>query len=255
MFTKRFEVLTALVTALILAPIAAILILSTGGISGLAGPEFFGNQSFLETWSHLLTTVLPKQFVTTLLLMAGVGSFTAVFGVGTAWCVTFYKMPGKRFLEWGLMLPLAIPTYISAYAYSEAVDSTGPWSAFWAQTLPQGLDIRSLTGAIFCMGVVLTPYVYISARASFLKQSVRLIQAARALGAGPFACFWRIGLPLCRPALFVGVALALMECLNDIGAVEYLGVRTLTVGVYDTWLARGQLGTAVQMALALLVLM
>ncbi|MGC6472866.1 MAG: ABC transporter permease [Parvibaculales bacterium] len=255
MLIKRYEVLTVLLTALLLAPIAAVLVLSTGGISGLAGPEFFGDQSFTATWSHLLATVLPGQLATTLLLMTGVGLFTAVFGLGAAWCVTFYKIPGKRVLEWGLMLPLAIPTYISAYAYAEAVDSTGPWSSFWAQTIPQGLDMRSLAGAVFCMGVVLTPYVYISARASFLKQSVRLIHAARALGAGPFACFWRIGLPLCRPALFVGVALALMECLNDIGAVEYLGVRTLTVGVYDTWLARGQLGAAVQMALVLLVLM
>ncbi|MGC6511855.1 MAG: ABC transporter permease [Parvibaculales bacterium] len=255
MLTKRYEVLTALVTALVLAPIAAILLLSAGGFSGLADPEFFGTSGFLETWSHLLTTILPGQVATTLLLMTGVGLFTGIFGVGAAWCVTFYKMPGKRLMEWGLMLPLAIPTYISAYAYSEAVDSTGPWASFWALTAPQGLDIRSLVGAIFCMGVVLTPYVYISARASFLKQSVRLIHAARALGAGPLACFWRVGLPLCRPALFVGVALALMECLNDIGAVEYLGVRTLTVGIYDTWLARGQLGTAVQMALALLVLM
>ncbi len=255
MWNNKYMLLTMLLIGFLMSPVIAIFILAMGGVSGLVGAEIYGTENFFSIWSHLISTILPRQLLTTLLLMVGVGLFTAFFGVGAAWYITFYNIPGRRWFEWLMLLPLAIPTYISAYVYVEVVDPTGPLKLLWSFFNPNGFDIRSLAGAIFCMGVVLTPYVYVCARASFLRQSAKLINAARILGARPLFCFWRIGLPLCRPALFVGIALALMECLNDIGAVEYLGVQTLTVGVYDTWLSRGQLGSAVQLALILLALM
>ena len=239
----------------LLAPVLALLVLAIGGVTGFAETQTYGGESLTDIWSHLLATTLPRQFFTTLALMLGVGLFTSFFGVGAAWFMTFYAPPKHRWFEWLMLLPLALPTYLSAYVYVEITDTSGPFARLW-QALPfDGPNMNHLLGAVFCMGLVLTPYVYVSARASFMKQSAQLIDAARLLGAGPLTCFWRIGLPLCRPAIFVGVALALMECLNDIGAVEYLGVETLTIGVYDTWLARGQLGTAIQLALVLLCLM
>ena len=240
---------------ILLAPVLALLALAIGGVTGLGETQTYGGESLTAIWSHLLATTLPRQLYTTLALMLGVGLFTSFFGVGAAWFMTFYALPKHRWFEWLMLLPLALPTYLSAYVYVEITDTSGPFAPLW-QALPfNGPDMNQLLGAVFCMGLVLTPYVYVSARASFMKQSAQLIDAARLLGAGPLTCFWRIGLPLCRPAIFVGVALALMECLNDIGAVEYLGVETLTVGVYDTWLARGQLGTAIQLAMVLLCLM
>ena len=166
----------------------------------------------------------------------------------------FCQFPGRRVFAWALLLPLAMPTYLSAYSYADMLDQAGPfyavWSAlFYADAYPR---IHSIGGAIGVLSLVLYPYVFLSARAAFIQQSTTLIEAARTLGLSPTGCFWRIGLPLARPAVAVGVALVLMECLNDIGAVEHLGVETLTIGVYDTWLVRGSLVGAAQLALMLL---
>lgn len=205
-------------------------------------------------WPHLWRSVLPGQINTTLYLMGGVAFVTATLGTGTAWLVTFCRFPGRDMLAVALLFPLAMPTYLLAYAYSDFFDDAGPVFSLWQALLP-GLaypSLHSLGGAVFVMSLVLYPYVFLSTRAAFIQQARGPVEAARSLGHGPASCFWRISLPLARPALIVGVSLALMECLNDIGAVEHLGVRTLTIGVYDTWLVRGNLAGAAQMALVLL---
>jgi iron(III) transport system permease protein len=202
-----------------------------------------------DTWPHLLANVLPGALRRTLGLMAGVGLLSLLIGTGTAWLVTMYRFPGRRVFEWLLLLPLAVPTYIIAYSYLELLDYSGivqsglrelfGWHDARSYWFP---DIRSLGGAIFVMSAVLYPYVYITARASFVAQSVCVLEVSRTLGRNASQTFWQVALPLARPALAAGVALALMETLNDIGAVEFFGVRTLTVAVYDTWLDRNGRG-------------
>jgi iron(III) transport system permease protein len=238
----------------------AALILSLIALAPLIAIAVIAFQPSGDTWPHLIANVLPGAVRRTLLLMLGVGVLTLVIGTGTAWLVTMYRFPGRRAFQWLLLLPLAMPTYIIAYCYLELFDYSGA-----VQTSMRGLfgwqnaqdywfpDIRSLGGAIFVMSAVLYPYVYITARASFIAQSVCVIEASRTLGRSASETFWQIALPLARPALAAGVALALMETLNDIGAVEFFGVRTLTVAVYDTWLERGSLAGATQIACVMLV--
>jgi iron(III) transport system permease protein len=192
--------------------------------------------------------------------MAGIGAFTLLIGTGTAWLVTMYRFPGRSVFQWLLLLPLAIPTYIIAYTYLEMLDYSGSlqtalramfgWHDAKDYWFP---DIRSLGGAILVMSAVLYPYVYITARASFIAQSVCVLEVSRTLGRSAAETFWQVALPLSRPALAAGVALALMETLNDIGAVEFFGVRTLTVAVYDTWLDRNSLAGAAQIACVMLI--
>jgi iron(III) transport system permease protein len=213
-----------------------------------------------DTWPHLIANVLPGALRRTLGLMAGVGLLSLLIGTGTAWLVTMYRFPGRRVFEWLLLLPLAVPTYIIAYSYLELLDYSGivqsglrelfGWHDARSYWFP---DIRSLGGAVFVMSAVLYPYVYITARASFVAQSVCVLEVSRTLGRNASQTFWQVALPLARPALAAGVALALMETLNDIGAVEFFGVRTLTVAVYDTWLDRNSLAGAAQIASVMLL--
>lgn len=206
----------------------------------------------------LMKTVLPHQFGQTLGLMLGVAVATALAGVPAAWFVTFTRFPGRRQLQWLLLMPLAMPTYIAAYVFAEFLDKAGSFYQFWQSVFGVSAwypSLNSLSGAIFTLSAVLYPYVYMSARTGFVNQSSELMQAGRLLGASQWMTFRRIALPLARPMIMVGVALALMECLNDIGAVEHLGVKTLTVGVYETWLSRGSLEGAARIALMLLGLM
>jgi len=208
-----------------------------------------------EIWPQLATTVLPDYILNTLILMAGVGALVFAMGVGAAWCVAMYEFPGRKLFDWALLMPLAMPAYVVAYAYTDFLDHSGP--------VQQGLravfggpvwfpEIRSLGGAIFVMGVVLYPYVYMSARAAFLAQTRGQLEVARTLGTRPWGVFFRIGLPMARPAIAVGMALALMECLNDFGTVDFFAVRTLAAGLYDVWLSMGSLGGAAQIALSML---
>ena len=207
-------------------------------------------------WPHLWHTVLPHQIQTTLILMIGVGFLATAIGTGAAWLVSLFTFPGVRFLSYALALPLALPTYIVAYAYGELLDSASSIYQIWRAILPVKFypDIHNLAGAIILLSLVLYPYVYFAARIAFLRQSAQLIDTARILGASPARCFWQIALPLARPAIIAGTILVLMETLNDIGAVEFLGVHTLTYGVYTTWLTRGSLSGAAQIALMLLAL-
>ena len=229
-----------LISLIAIAPIIAIFVLAL--------------QSSGDTWPHLVANVLPGALRRTIALMAGVGALTLLIGTGTAWLVTMYRFPGRSLFQWLLLLPLAMPTYIIAYCFLELFDYSGAlqtslrqifgWHSAKDYWFP---DIRSVGGAIFVMSMVLYPYVYITARASFLAQSVCVL--------GPVTrdALTRGGaVPLARPALAAGVALALMETLNDIGAVEFFGVRTLTVAVYDTWLDRNSLAGAAQIACIML---
>ncbi|HWT29652.1 MAG TPA: iron ABC transporter permease [Propylenella sp.] len=239
-------VVVLIVLALVAVPFGALLAISA---------DFSGN-----TWAHLLSTVLPGSVWTTLLLMAGVGLGTASVGVAAAWLVTMCRFPGRAALEVALVLPLAVPVYIAAYCYVEILDFAGPVQrALRAVAGFRNLrdywfpEIRSLPGAIFVMSAVLFPYVYLTVRVLFLTQSARIIDVARTLGCSPAWMFWRVALPLARPAVAVGVSLALMETINDIGAVDFFGVRTLTFSIYQTWLNRSDLAGAAQLSLVLLV--
>ncbi len=214
-----------------------------------------------ESFSHIATTVMPTATRTTFLLLFGVGLFTAVIGTVTAWLVAFYEFPMRSSVQWMLMLPLAVPTYISAYAFVEFLSYTGE-----LQTLVRALggynsprdywfpDFRSLGGTIVVMGLVLFPYVYLSVRTMFQFQGSNALDSARVLGAARWRLFSTIILPLVRPAIILGVTLALMETLNDIGAVEHMGTQTLTFSIFSVWLNQNDLAGAAQIALFLLII-
>ena len=215
----------------------------------------------VEHWAHLFSYVLPTAFKNTLLLLTGVGILVTSLGVGAAWLITAYQFPGRRILSWALLLPLAVPTYIVAFAYLDILHPIGPVQGLIRDLLgydsPRQFrlpDLRSLGGAIFLLGFVLYPYVYLSTRAMFATQAASLLEAARVLGESSRSVFFRVALPMARPAIAVGVSLALLETLNDIGASEFLGIQTLTVSVYTTWVTRSDLAGAAQIALAMLSL-
>ncbi|MBO0661573.1 iron ABC transporter permease [Jiella sp. MQZ9-1] len=234
-------------SAVIAMPFAALVYLALSGTS--------------TNWSHLARTILPQASLVTLGLMLGVALVTGSIGVITAWLVARFSFPGRRMFSWALVLPLAVPTYIAAYCFVEFLHFAGP-----VQTAIRGVfgfttsreywfpDIRSLPGAVLILSSVLYPYVYLTVRMVFLMQGQKAADVARTLGASQATIFLRILLPLARPAIAVGVMLALMEAVNDIGAVEFLGVRTLTFAVYSTWLNRGDLYGATQIALLMLVM-
>ncbi|MFY4023387.1 ABC transporter permease [Achromobacter xylosoxidans] len=215
----------------------------------------------LSHWRHLATYVLPQALANTAALLAGVGVLVTLLGTGSAWLVTAYEFPSRRTLTWALLLPLAVPTYIIAFAYLDLLHPIGPIQsairALLGYDSPRQFrlpDLRSIQGAIFVLGFVLYPYVYLSTRVMFMTQAASLLEAARTLGAGRYGVFFRVALPLARPAIVVGVSLALLETLNDIGASEFLGVQTLTVSVYTTWVTRSDLAGAAQIALTMLAI-
>jgi len=208
-----------------------------------------------NAWTHLANTVLPYYLKNTLILMLGVVTLTFLVGTGSAWLISMYNFPGKRWLSWALLLPFAVPAYVVAYVYTDLLEYAGPvqstlravfgWQSMQDYWFP---EVRSMGGAILMMSLALYPYVYMLARTSFLDQSVSLYQVSRSLGVTPFVFFYRVSLPIARPAIAVGLALVLMETLNDFGTVDYFAVQTLTAGLYDTWLNMGNLGGAAQIA-------
>ncbi len=244
----RFWLLAA--ACITLAVLAPVLTLTAHALQGSTGH-----------WQHLLDYVLPHAMRNTLLLLLGVGTVTGLLGVGSAWLMTAYSFPTRRVLNWALLLPLAVPTYIVAFAYQDILHPIGPVQGvirdLLGYTSPRQFrlpDVRSLGGAILLLGLVLYPYVYLSTRAMFATQSASLLEAGRILGATRRTVFFRVALPMARPAIAVGLSLALLETLNDIGASEFLGVQTLTVSIYTTWVTRSDLAGAAQIALSMLVL-
>ena len=213
-----------------------------------------------DLWQHLIAYVLPQALRDTALLLLGVGTVALLIGGGTAWLMSAHDFPGRAMMVRLMPLPLAIPTYIAAYVYVDLFEPLGLVHQALATQMPVRdavawlPNLRSLPGAIFIIGIVLYPYVYLSARATFQARSAEFAEAARTLGAGGWTIFCRVSLPMARPALAVGLALVSLETLNDIGASEYLGVRTLTVSIFTTWLNRDSLAGAAQLSLFLLVL-
>jgi iron(III) transport system permease protein len=208
-----------------------------------------------DIWAHLTSTVLPGYISTTLTLMIGVGIGTITIGVGTAWLVAMCRFPGKQIFEWALLLPLAMPAYVIAYVYTDIFEYAGPVQGMmrdvfgWATKRDYWFpEIRSTGGATMMMTLVLYPYVYILTRAAFLEQSVGVLEASRMLGRGPWRSFFSVALPLARPAIVVGVSLVLMETLNDFGTVDFFGVGTITLGIYDVWLNMNNVAGAAQLA-------
>ena len=231
----------------VLAPIASIIWIAFHPVENI--------------WPHLIATVLPRYLATTLTLMLGVAVLTAAMGTGAAWLVSLYRFPGRDWLAWALLFPLAIPAYVGAYALVDFLDYSGPLqtvlrSTFgWTSTRDYWFpETRSLWAAILVLSLALYPYVYLLARAAYREQSAGSYEVARALGAGPWRLFWRLGLPLARPAIAAGVALALMETVADYGTVLHFGVQTLTTGVFSTWLNGGNAGGAAQIAGVILLL-
>lgn len=213
-----------------------------------------------DVWQHLVSTVLGRYVLNSLALLLGVGAGVVVLGAGTAWLVTMTQFPGRGVLSWALLLPLAFPAYLLAYTYTELLDYYGPVqtglrSLFGFQSAQDYWfpPIRSLGGAIALLALVLYPYVYLLARVAFGEQSVCTLEASRSLGCSPWQSFWRVALPLARPAIAAGTALALMETLGDFGTVQYFSVDTFTTGIYRTWFGMGERAAASQLA-ALLML-
>ncbi|MFN6924048.1 MAG: ABC transporter permease [Tabrizicola sp.] len=235
------------IAAVVLAPIGSILWIALTPTENI--------------WPHLMATVLPRYLGTTLMLMLGVAALTAAMGTGAAWLVSQYRFPGRDWLAWALLFPLAIPAYVGAYALVDVLDYAGPlqsglratfgWTSARDYWFP---ETRSLWAAILVLSFALYPYVYLLARAAWREQSGCTYEVARALGCGPWGMFLRVGLPLARPAIAAGVALALMETVADYGTVHHFGVQTLTTGVFSTWLNGGNAGGAAQIAGVILVL-
>lgn len=236
-----------LIAALVLLPIVSVFWIA-------AHPQ-------APIWGHLMATTLPRYLTNTLVVMSAVGVLSAMIGTGAAWLVVSYRFPGRRWLQWLLLLPLAVPGYLGAYALVDFLEYAGPLQTLLRETFGWQdardyffPDIRSLYGAIFALTASLFPYVYLLARAGFMEQSGRAHEVARALGAGPFRRFWRIGLPLARPAIAAGTAIVMMETVNDFGAVDFFGVQTLTTGIFTVWLEAGNAGGAAQIACVVLAL-
>ena len=236
-----WTVIAATIGIFVAIPVCSVLLTALGPSDGI--------------WSHLVSTVLPVYVGNTLWLMIGVAIGTIVIGTSTAWLVTMYRFPGRRILSWALLLPLAVPSYILAFVITDQLEYAGNvqstlravfgWTSARDYWFP---EIRSLGGATIVLSLVLYPYVYLLARAAFLEQSFGLFETSRTLGRGPIASFFSIAVPLARPAIAVGVALALMETLNEYGTIEFFAVPTLTAGIFDVWLNMDSTAGAAQLA-------
>ncbi|PPK52137.1 ABC transporter permease [Marinobacter persicus] len=244
--SKRWMISALLTTAIVALPVLSVLFIA-----------LFPEENI---WPHLINTTLPRYLTTTLQLMLGVGVLTLVLGLATAWAVTMCEFPGRKFFEWALLLPFAIPAYVIAYVYTSLLDYAGPvqsalrdWFG-WANATEYWFpEIRTLEGAILMISLVLYPYVYLLARAAFMEQSPSLFSVSRSLGHSPLSTFFRVVLPIARPAIAVGLSLVLMETLNDFGTVDFFAVQTLTRGLFDTWMNLGNLGGAAQIATTMLI--
>ena len=226
------------VAAIFLMPILAVFVAAAGDSGGL--------------WGHLFETVLPRYVVNTLILMVGVGAVCLVFGISAAWAVVRYEFFGRQWFQWMLLLPAAVPAYLIAYTYTDFLEYAGPvqkmlreyfgWQSARDYWFP---EIRSMGGAMLVMGAVLYPYVYVMARTAFLLTPASLYEVGMLANR---SLFWKIGLPLARPAIAAGLALALMETISDFGTVEYFAIETLTLGIFNVWLGMNSLTAAAQIA-------
>ena len=211
-----------------------------------------------EIWQHLKDTVLTEYISNSLILAFGVGSFALLIGISTAWLTAMCKFPGKNIFTWLLLLPMAMPAYIVAYTYTGMFDFAGPvqsnirdWTG-WGYKDYYFPQIRSMGGAIVMLSLVLYPYVYLLARSTFLEQSIGVMEVSRTLNCSPWAVFFKVALPLARPAIIAGLSLTLMETLADYGTVAYFGLSVFTTGIFRTWFGLGDFSAASKMAAILL---
>jgi iron(III) transport system permease protein len=210
----------------------------------------------MQIWSHLWDTQMPRLLGNTLTLVLGVGTGVTLIGVSLAWLTSLCEFPGRRWLDWALMLPFAIPAYVLAFVFVGLLDFAGPVQSLLREWFGSGLRlprVRSTGGVIIVLVLVFYPYVYLLARTAFLAQGKGLMEAARMLGQSPWQAFWRIALPVARPAIGAGVALALMETLADFGAVAVFNFDTFTTAIYKTWYGFFSLSSAAQLASLLLL--
>ncbi len=244
---SAWPVLAIAISALAVMPVVSVILLAMN-------PE-------QNIWPHLIATVFPRYFGNTVILMLGVATLSALMGTGAAWIVTMYRFTGRGALRVALLFPMAVPAYVGAYALVDFLDYSGPvqvglrnlmgWTSardYWF------FESRSMGFAVLVLASSLYPYVYLLVRNALREQSGGLYEVARALGAGPVGLFWRVGMPLSRPALAAGLALVMMETVSDFGTVQHFGVQTLTTGIFTTWLDGSDAGGAAQIAMVLLVM-
>ncbi len=242
-----FAVALFIVAGLVILPIASVVVLAFSPSGNL--------------WQHLFSTSLPRYFENTLFLAVLVGAISAIVGTLTAWLVTIYQFPFSRFLELALFMPLAIPAYVSAYALVDFLEYAGPvqsglremfgWDRSADYFFP---EVRSRSGAVVVLSAALYPYVYLLTRAGFREQSQAVFDVSRTLGAKPVRKFLQVGLPLVRPSLAAGVAIAMMETVSDFGVVEYFAIQTLTTGIFTVWLQGSNIPGAAQISVVILVM-
>ena len=240
-----WKVLTPLVFLVFLSPVVIVLF------------SLFGEYS--ENWNHLYNFVLIDYITNSLILVTGVSLITLFIGTGTAWLITNFNFHGKRFFEWALILPLAIPPYILAYTFTGLLDSYGTLNNLSRDLFQLGdgvnifPNVRNIYGAVVVFSFTLYPYVYLVSRSAFINQSRSMLESGRMLGLSQFGIFYKLSLPLIRPAMIGGVMLVVMETLSDFGAVEHFAVQTFTTGIFRTWYGMGDLNTAMQLASMLLI--
>jgi len=238
--SKKWAVISGIIALFVSIPIITVL------------SSFFVSSG--EIWSHLAETVLSDYISNSLILIIGVSFGVITTGVSLAWIITMCNFPGQKYFEWAAVLPFSIPAYLLAYIYTDFLGITGTFQT----AIRSGFDlsigdyffpeIRSIWGAILIMVLAFYPYVYMLARSAFLNQSVSLFEASRIMGYTSTQSFFKVALPLARPGIAAGLALALMETLNDFGTVQYFGVQTFTTGIYRTWFGLGERPAAAQLA-------
>ena len=207
--SKRWLIAAALITAIVALPVLAVIYLA-----------FFPDENI---WPHLMSTTLPRYLITTLKLMLGVGVLALGIGLSSAWAVTMCEFPGRKYFEWAMLLPFAVPAYVIAYVYTSLLDYAGP--------------VQSTLRAVF----------------GWTSAADYWFPEIRSMGHSALSTFFRIVLPIARPAIAVGLSLVMMETLNDFGTVDFFAVQTLTAGLFDTWMNLGNLGGAAQIASIMLV--
>ncbi|MCS0022349.1 MULTISPECIES: iron ABC transporter permease [Vibrio] len=237
---------SGVITLLLVLPILAIFYTAIGETDDL--------------FAHLMATVMPTYIFNTVALTIGVMVLSLILGIPSAWIMAMCKLPTEKWLQWALVLPLAMPGYIIGYIFTDWFDFAGPIQIFLRDVTGWGPgeywfpDIRTLPGATFVLALVLYPYVYLLCRAAFMEQNVSLLQSARLLKCSPWESFWRISMPLVRPSIAVGLSLVAMETIGDFGTVSYFAVNTLTTAVYDTWLGYSNLNAAAKISAMMLVI-
>ena len=239
---RRWYSIVFAIAGLVLLPLS-VLLLSWQQVDG-------------EIWAHLWQTQMPRLLSNTLALLLGVGIGVTLLGVSLAWLTSLCEFPGRRWLDWALMLPFAIPAYVLAFVFVGLLDFAGPLQSLLREYVDSGLRlprVRSTGGVIVVLVLVFYPYVYLLARAAFQAQGRGLLEAARVLGQSPWQAFWRVALPVARPAIGAGLALALMETLADFGAVSVFNFDTFTTAIYKTWYGFYSLSSATQLASLLLL--